>query len=112
VLSFPDQADGLSLEGERIRRRRGEVLLGDDEIRAGLEGDDVPRVRAEIDDAPDVAEGRGLVGADRIVRSGEADLLGPDVQVPVSPTIARATSPRSRFDVPTNPATNAVAGRS
>src|SRR5712671_452540 len=37
VLTVPDQADGLALEGKRVHRRGCEVLLGHDEVRPGVE---------------------------------------------------------------------------
>ena len=79
VLSLPDQADSLALLGERLRRGRRQVLLGDDEL--------APRRRAPRCSACP-GRGRRRRGSCPARRSrpsdrrasgrAEADLLGPD----------------------------------
>src|SRR3954468_15363659 len=41
VLSIPDQPDRPPAQGQRFRRRGPQVLLGDDELGAGIERHDV-----------------------------------------------------------------------
>src|SRR5215207_3435957 len=78
VLPLPDEADSLAFEGEGLRRGGRQVLLGDDELRARVEGDDVAGIRAEIHDLPDSAGRDDLVGGGLVDDLPEADLLGPD----------------------------------
>ena len=42
--AFPDQTDRLALQRERLARRGGEVLLGNDQLAAGVEVNDIARV--------------------------------------------------------------------
>ena len=65
VLSLPDEADSLAFLGERLGRGRREILLGDDQLRARIERDPVPGVRAEIGDSPNATARGSLVITDR-----------------------------------------------
>src|SRR5437773_1054936 len=91
---------------------------------AGLSGLIVP-YSLPVSDGAAVALGDAAAGADAdggaaarragpppAVGSASRIFPGRTVNVPGWPTIATPASPRSRFDVPTNPATNGVAGRS
>src|SRR3981081_3839409 len=75
VLSLPDQADSLALQGEGLHRGGRQVLLGDDELGAGDECNVEAGVGPQVDDLADMAERRNLVRTDRYVRLGQADLL-------------------------------------
>ena len=70
VLPRPHEPDSLAFLGERLGRGRRQVLLGDDQFAAGVEGHDVAGIRPEIDDAAHDAGRRCLVGSDgRVGRS-------------------------------------------
>ena len=63
------------------------------------------------EDTPEARELRAASSGPTVVSGSPSWIFsGRIVKVPARPTTCRATSPVSRFDVPTNPATNAVAG--
>src|SRR5262245_39282036 len=83
VLLLPRQPHGLSLCRQHLHGCPVEVLLGDHQVRAGVERHDVARVRPEVDDGPDRPVGSDLVAAHGRARLDHPDLLGPYGEQPV-----------------------------
>src|SRR3954452_19584377 len=64
VLALPDEPPPPPLGGERFHRRGGEILLGDDELRAGIQRHQVAGVRSEVYDRANHAGGARFIVRD------------------------------------------------
>src|SRR5579859_4779321 len=74
VPPLPGQTHRPAPGGKDLHRGGLEVLLGDDELATGVKGDDIARVRAQIDDVTNLA-GRGSL----VVRHGGVGWTDPDL---------------------------------
>ncbi len=75
MTAFPDQSDAATPSRERLTGRRVQVLLGHDQLDAGVERNDIPRVGADVDDFRHPTMGADLVrveGAILVAESGSS----------------------------------------